>query len=361
MKKMVYISFGMIVLNGEPFVRYNLRSLYPWAHQIIVVEGACQTSKAVATPDGHSTDGTLEDLRRFQAEEDPEKKLSVVSARDEGYEDGFWPEKVKMCQAFAKRATGNYLWQVDSDEFYREQDMPALLNLLEKGVGRIAFPQQSFWGGIDHVNNSMYLADFSRRGVPRVFAWGPGYSYVTHRPATVADDKGTNVRKGGDISSRAMFKRGIYMYHYCLVFPSQALTKVGYYGTNSQVKADYSGGFIPTIHSWHSNFKQITRPYHLHNIQTCLSWIRPYRGTHPAQVINMMADIRAGRISHELRRTDDVERLMHSRSYRLSTLLLDAMASVSMSAIGYPFFRVWNSAFGRFKRAVGWLSRLVTQ
>jgi hypothetical protein len=33
------ISFGMIVLNGEPFLRYNLRVLYPFAHQIIVVEG----------------------------------------------------------------------------------------------------------------------------------------------------------------------------------------------------------------------------------------------------------------------------------------------------------------------------------
>ena len=33
------ISFGIIVLNGEPFTRYNLRALYPFAHQIIVAEG----------------------------------------------------------------------------------------------------------------------------------------------------------------------------------------------------------------------------------------------------------------------------------------------------------------------------------
>ena len=41
MKKLPSITFGMIVLNGEPFVRYNLRALYPFAHQIIVVEGVC--------------------------------------------------------------------------------------------------------------------------------------------------------------------------------------------------------------------------------------------------------------------------------------------------------------------------------
>jgi hypothetical protein len=74
------ITFGMIVLNGEPFTRYNLRSIYPWAHQIIVVEGACRSAAAVATGNGHSVDGTLEVLRRFQREEDPEHKLTVVTA-----------------------------------------------------------------------------------------------------------------------------------------------------------------------------------------------------------------------------------------------------------------------------------------
>jgi len=33
------ITFGIIILNGESFTRYNLRSLYPFAYQIIVVEG----------------------------------------------------------------------------------------------------------------------------------------------------------------------------------------------------------------------------------------------------------------------------------------------------------------------------------
>ena len=53
------ITFGMIVLNGEPFIRYNLRALYPFAHQIIVVEGAAPAAANIATGDGHSSDGTL--------------------------------------------------------------------------------------------------------------------------------------------------------------------------------------------------------------------------------------------------------------------------------------------------------------
>jgi hypothetical protein len=85
------VTFGIIVLNGEPFTRHVLRSLYPFAHEIIVVEGSAPGGRNVATPQGHSSDGTLETLRRFQAEEDPAGKVSIVTAEDEGHPDGFWP------------------------------------------------------------------------------------------------------------------------------------------------------------------------------------------------------------------------------------------------------------------------------
>ena len=87
------VTFGMIVLNGEPFTRYNLRAIYPFASEIIIVEGACPAARSVAMPDGHSSDGTLTLLRRFQSEEDPEGKVQVVTAEDEGRSDGFWSEK----------------------------------------------------------------------------------------------------------------------------------------------------------------------------------------------------------------------------------------------------------------------------
>ncbi|HTH93181.1 MAG TPA: glycosyltransferase family 2 protein, partial [Candidatus Paceibacterota bacterium] len=63
------ITFGIIILNGEPFIPYNLRAIYPFAHEIVIVEGAYWASKAVATPDGHSLDSTLETLYRFKKEE----------------------------------------------------------------------------------------------------------------------------------------------------------------------------------------------------------------------------------------------------------------------------------------------------
>ena len=50
------ISFGIIVFNGEPFTRYCLRALYPFAHEIIVVEGGHEgRSLAAGRNDGVRT------------------------------------------------------------------------------------------------------------------------------------------------------------------------------------------------------------------------------------------------------------------------------------------------------------------
>ena len=84
-----------------PFIKYNLKALYPYAHQIIVVEGAAPSAKYVAFEDGHSQDNTLDILRRFRAEEDPENKVTVITAEDEGYPNGFGRKKMRchsLCQ-----------------------------------------------------------------------------------------------------------------------------------------------------------------------------------------------------------------------------------------------------------------------
>ena len=82
---MIKISFGMIVLNGEPFIEYNLRNLYPFAHQIIIVEGAAPAAKSIANFQGHSNDKTLDSIQKFIKNEDTERKIVLVTAEDEGY------------------------------------------------------------------------------------------------------------------------------------------------------------------------------------------------------------------------------------------------------------------------------------
>jgi len=120
------ISFGIIVLNGEPFTKYCLRSIYDFAHEIIIVEGATKYAKAISTPDGHSIDSTLKSIEDFIRDEDTEKKVKLIT------KNGFWEEKDEMSDAYASKTTGNYLWQIDIDEFYLEEDIKKIISVLKK-------------------------------------------------------------------------------------------------------------------------------------------------------------------------------------------------------------------------------------
>jgi len=314
------ITFGMIVLNGEPFTRYNLRALYPWAHQIIVVEGACPGARMVASADGHSTDGTLEILRRFVREEDPEGKIVVVTAEDEGHPDGHWPgEKHEMSQAYAKRATGNYLWQVDCDEFYHDDDMRKVNNLLAEGVDSMDFNTLSFWGGIDYVSDGFWLI-CAPHNFNRVFAWGPGYRYTTHRPPTVVDERGVDTRTKRYVRAEEMERMGVCLYHYCLVFPKQVLAKASYYSQSSWCELDSMAAWARQC------WMGLRHPFRVHNCYQYMSWLKRFSKPHPPQILQMMEDIRNGTMKVELRETADIERLLSNPFYRVAVWGLDRWA-----------------------------------
>jgi len=312
------ITFGMIVLNGEPFTRYNLRSIYPWAHQIIVVEGACLAAASVASEEGHSTDGTLDVLHSFQAEEDPQNKITIITAEDEGYPNGFWlGEKHEMSQAYAKRATGNYLWQVDADEFYLEEDMKVIMDLLLQGVDVIDFPTVSFWGGLEFVENGEYFLTHGAWHTPRVFAWGPGYTYLTHRPATVLDQDNIDMRNKNWVQATQLKKSKVNMYHYSMLLPKQVREKCAYY---SQV--DWAG--FQGMEQWSEQvFFSLKKPFAICQSLHCpLSWIESFHGSHPEQILEMVKNIQSGKHPNiELRATDDIALLLRSPLYRIGRLI----------------------------------------
>ena len=196
-----------------------------------MVEGAAPGARNIATPDGHSRDGTLEALRRFKAEEDPDGKVVIVTAEDAGHPDGFWPgEKDEQSRAYATRATGNYLWQVDIDEFYLADDMERVMAMLvaDPTIEAMTFRQITFWGGLEYVCDGWYL----RRGAAyyhRLFRWRPDYTYATHRPPTVLDETGRDLRTGRWLDASATVAAGIHLYHYSLLLPKQVIEKCDYY------------------------------------------------------------------------------------------------------------------------------------
>ncbi|HJW76013.1 MAG TPA: glycosyltransferase family 2 protein [Thermoleophilia bacterium] len=316
------ITFGIIVLNGEPFTRYCLRSLYPFAHQIIVVEGASPAAASISRADGHSRDGTLHVLRSFQSTEDSDGKLTVVTAEDEGHENGFWPgEKDEQSRAYARRTQGDYLWQVDVDEFYREDDMHRVLEILsaDPSIDSMTFKMLTFWGGLDYIADSWYL----RRGADsyhRLFKWGPGFSYVKHRRPTVADERGRDLRTLHWLSARKTHRLGIRLFHYSLLFPHQVRDKGQYYSN-----AQHSYRVYGDWNTWMDRaFFSLSSPYRVHNLYHHPSWLVRYTGPHPVQIERMMRDIRTGAFPIELRATDDIERLLRSWWYPVGRAALKA-------------------------------------
>jgi glycosyltransferase involved in cell wall biosynthesis len=319
------VTFGVIVLNGEPFTRYCLRALYPFAHEIIVVEGGHEDTRAVATQDGHSIDGTLEALTRFCAEEDPEQKVTVVT------KDGFWPKKDELgrcrtpqSRAYAERATGDYLWQVDIDEFYLADDIRRVLEMLacDPEITAVSFRQRAFWGSPEIEVDGWPL----RRGMDtyhRLFRWAPEYRYVTHEPPTVADEMGRDLRTLKWVQPSELAGRGIYLYHYSLLFPWEVEQKTRLYKDENPVA--YGG-----ILDWaESSYFKLGHPYRVHNLHNSPSWLKRYRGQHPAEVLTMMDDIDAGRLRVETRPMDDVERLLNSWWYPVGRSLLEAALPIS--------------------------------
>jgi hypothetical protein len=332
----------MIVLNGEPFTRYSLRSIYPFASQIVVVEGACRAAASVATPNGHSRDGTLDVLRRFRDEEDPDHKLVLVTAEDDGHPDGFWPgEKHEMSQAYARRATGDWLWQVDSDEFYLTEDMERIAQelLANPKISRIDFPMRTFsaapWLEID----GFLLKTFCVR---RVFAWRPTYRMSTHRPPTVVDGDGRDVSSRNPLSARFHLRQGIYMYHYEQLFPKQVREKCAYYA-----RAEWTRVFRDLLQWVEEGYLRCRRPYRVHMVYSRPSWVRRYRGAVPAQVSLMYAAVKQGQHPGVVaRNTEDLEMLAEARWYRLGRAGLMVL---------FPLWLAWM----KFREAAVWVKRRV--
>ncbi len=305
------ISFGMIVLNGEPFLRYNLRALYPFAYEIIVVEGAVPAAHNIASADGHSRDSTLQTLRDFKASEDPQDKLRIISR------DGFWSEKDEMSQAYAARANGDYLWQVDVDEFYQPADMRAVCVMLtdDPGISAVSFNTVTFWGApqyrVDSWHKSRGASEYHR-----LFKWGADYQYETHRPPTVLDAGGHDVRAGRWLRGDELAARGIFLYHYSLLLPRQVREKCDYYSRADWAKRADARRWADE--AWFA----LRRPYHTHNVAQYPGCLYRYPGAHPPQVQNMWRELQADGSQEELRRTDDIEALLDSRRYQLGRAMV---------------------------------------
>ena len=252
------LSFGMIAINGEPFIRYNLENLYPHAHEILIVEGAVEKFRHAATPDGHSTDNTVDVIRNFP---DPENKIKLIQ------NDGFWPEKDEMSNAYMQACTGDYIWQVDVDEFYKPEDIEKVRAILSSDpeISQVNVRSIGFWRSFNaRIMGASYI--YGADEFIRIFRFRPGFRYATHRPPTLLDESGHLVKQNKIVSARELELQGIVLYHYSYMFPDTVKSKSRYYsqmGWGGAVRMASTGLQIVGP-NWliHCAFTSLTSPLH---------------------------------------------------------------------------------------------------
>lgn len=209
------LTFGIIVLNGDFFLKQVLESIYPFAHAICIAEGPVTywRNKGVM----QSTDDTLTILRDFP---DPQNKLIVESR---GY-----VEKDDQCRAWFANVPSDtdYVFCVDSDEVHKPEYIEKLITFLEKEQpSSVGFKSDSFYGGFDRI-----IGGFERdHSFKRVLKYIPGCYYRTHRQPTLATKKGGDI-VGRDITGNQLYQDiGIIMPHYSYVSPKGVFEKLQYY------------------------------------------------------------------------------------------------------------------------------------
>ena len=210
------------------------------------------------------------------------------------------------------------------DEFYRAEEMARVLAMLgdDPTITAVTFKQITFWGGLDYKVDGWYL----RRGATyyhRLFKWGRGYSYATHRPPTVLDDQGRNLRGLHWIDGETLAARDIHLYHYSLLLPKQVMEKCDYYANAEWARR---AGAV----QWAQDaFLSLRRPFRVHNVYNFLSWLERYSGPHPDQIQTMVHDMRTGGVSGvSLRETADIERLLASPWYNLGRWIVQRLDPV---------------------------------
>lgn len=218
---MMCIVFNVLDVLPKNMLELCVQNMYDNVDEIIIVEGATKATNhyfdgntSLFTNDGRSKDGTIEYILELEKKYD---KIKVIIG------DGFWNGKTSMCNAASKISTGDYIWQVDSDEFYKKEDQIKILKLLEdEKPDSVHFFANHFFGGFDYcIDESCYNS--WGNGIPwmRIFKNIPNKSqWISHEPPQYVCD-GLICNDGKVISRETTLQMGIKMFHYSYVHENQ--------------------------------------------------------------------------------------------------------------------------------------------
>jgi len=228
------LAFNCIKNLPQGMLEAQLRQLYYISDEIFITEGATKADGVKhgwdgdttwCTDNGKSTDNTIDIIKSFP---DPENKIVLIE------KEGFWNGKTEMCNEWSKRATGDYIWQIDGDEFYTKKDIDRIKKILEKyQPNAVHFYANHFWGDINHCIDETSGFGWGN-DIPwkRIFKHDIGSKWISHEPPEYQLPDGKICNTSKVIPREEMLKIGIKMNHYSYINDEQINFKSKFYKDN---------------------------------------------------------------------------------------------------------------------------------
>lgn len=224
------IIVQLIIFNGETLLPPGM--LMAWlkqadkiADKVFITEGATLATThywdgrtTLRTKDGKSTDNTISIIKQFIANK---PKFHLKEA------DSFWNGKTSMLNYWMNEHNlegYDYLWQIDGDEFYKEDDIDTIIDLLaSRKPGTVSFYANHFWGDYEHLTDERSKRWANEIPWKRIFKIDKHSKWVTHEPPCLSNEQ------GGGVSREETLSLGVKLYHYSYVTKEQIEFKSEFY------------------------------------------------------------------------------------------------------------------------------------
>jgi hypothetical protein len=178
----------------------------------------------------------------------------------------------------------DYIWQLDSDEFYMKNDIEKVKNFLENEKPTyIEVKQLHFFKNFRTIAVGQLQGWGWETPQPRIQKYYPNCRYISHRPPIIVDPKtGLKTIDGKRINLTE--RAGVYCFHYNYVTDKQVYEKMFYYATEFPQILRLKTWVKDVWIQWDANKDYVERTFGTHPTAWRGSKTASYEGKHPEEI-----------------------------------------------------------------------------
>ena len=322
------VSYAMNVLNGEPFIKFQLQSIYDYAHEIIIIEGAYKKF-SYATNGFRSKDNTVSIIENFP---DPQNKIKLIK------KDEFFEDRKEMCNEFMKYITGDILWQIDVDEFYDISTHKYIRQIFlnDDLLDQVSFKFYDYYKTFDWIINGYPEQYIDVIRVNRVFK---GMRWANQRPPTLElNNKIIIPRK--KMSGVEMEKNNHYMHNLTMIFDSQVKDKFIYYNIKS------SGIFSSNDRWYIDSWENYSKKFSVAGFKNCLTYLKKREHQLPTIIEDISSEIKKNlHKGFKFHSDEKIKKTVSTKNYRNSVSIADEINSTKRKNFFVKIYLTFNLFF----------------